>query len=90
VGGSFNCGFNKIETFEGLDFINISGQFYCQGNPIYYIWILFRDHTKFEFFNDCDIIRENRVIILDRLNFFLDYIGEETVTGVKGYNTFRI
>jgi hypothetical protein len=85
VGGHFYCGFNKIETFEGLDFINIGGGFYCVDNPIWLIWKLFEDHTKFEFFNDCDIIRENRVIILDRLNFFLDYIAKETVTGVKGY-----
>jgi hypothetical protein len=81
----FYCNSNHIDTFEGLDFIHIRGYFYCSGNPIWYIWNLFRDHTKFEFFNDCDIIRENRVIILDRLNFFLDYIGKETVTEVEGY-----
>jgi hypothetical protein len=82
---NFHCHHNEIETFEGLDFVHIGGDFYCYGNPIWWIWILFRDHTKFEFFNGCDPIRENRVIILDRLNFFLDYIGKETVTDVNGY-----
>jgi hypothetical protein len=85
IGGNFDCRWNEIETFEGLDFVYIGGDFYCDDNPIWPIWKLFKDHTKFEFFNDCDIIRENQIIILERLNFFLDYIGKETVTGVKGY-----
>jgi hypothetical protein len=85
VGDDFNCRNNRIETFEGLDFVHIGGDFNCEHNPIWMVWNLFKDHTKFEFFNDCDIIRENRVIILERLNFFLDYIGKETVTEVEGY-----
>jgi hypothetical protein len=82
---NLSCKHNNIDTFEGLDFIHIGGEFYCGDNPIWSIWDLFRDHTKFEFFNDCDIIREDRVIILERLNFFLDYIGKRTVTEVEGY-----
>jgi hypothetical protein len=85
VGLNFICDVNKIETFEGLDFVNIKGAFRCNENPIWEIWRLFQDHTKFEFFNDCDIIRENRVIILDRLNFFLDYINRPTVTKLEDY-----
>jgi hypothetical protein len=85
IGGDFWCIYNQINTFEGLDFIDIGADFHCEGNPIWYIWRLFEDYTKFEFFNDCDPIRENRVIILDRLNFFLDYIGKKTVTEVSGY-----
>ena len=85
VGYNFYCNNNNIETFEGLDFIHISGYFRCFNNPIYRVWDLFMDHTKFEFFNDCDPIRENRVIILDRLNFFLDYIDKLTVKRVKDY-----
>jgi hypothetical protein len=85
IGGGFYCNHNELNTFEGLDFIHIGVNFYCDENPIYGIWRLFKDHTKFEFFNDCDIIRENRVIILERLNFFLDYIGKDTVTEVEGY-----
>jgi hypothetical protein len=84
VGGGFNCHYNEIDTFKGLDFVNMN-DFYCHGNPIYQIWRLFEDHTKFEFFNDCDPIRENRVIILERLNFFLDYIGKDIVAEVSGY-----
>jgi hypothetical protein len=85
IGVHFFCKENKIETFEGLDFIHIIGTFNCYGNPIYDVWCLFQDHTKFEFFNDCDIIREDRVIILERLNFFLDYIGKDSVTEVSDY-----
>ena len=85
VGYNFWCNHNNIDTFEGLDFIHIGGSFWCMDNPIYRVWDLFRDHTKFEFFNDCDIIREYRVIILDRLNFFLDYIDKPTVKEVRGY-----
>jgi hypothetical protein len=82
---TFFCHTNDIETFDGLDFVNIGGDFDCAWNPIWEVWRLFRDHTKFEFFNDCDPIRENRVIVLDRLNFFLDYINKPIVTEVRGY-----
>jgi hypothetical protein len=82
---SFDCRNNNISTFEGLDFIQIQKVFMCNKNPIHNIWRLFEDHTKFEFFNDCDIIREDNIIILDRLNFFLDYIGKSTVNQVGEY-----
>jgi hypothetical protein len=85
IKGNLMCSYNEIETFDGLNFIEIGKEFDCYGNPIWSIWKLFRDYTKFEFFNDCDIIRENRIIILDRLNFFFDYIDKPTVTEVEGY-----
>jgi hypothetical protein len=85
VGGDFYCNSNKIATFEYLPFL-IGGDFYCFGNPIYEIWDLFQDYSKIEFLNDCDAIREPNIIILDRLNFFLEEIGKPTVTKVKGYN----
>lgn len=45
---------------------------------------LFKEYTKNELFNDCDIIR-NDVIVLNNLNYFLREIGKPTVPGVKGY-----
>jgi len=82
VGGDFYCTFNDIISFEG--FPKHVGEFYCQGNPIAEIWNLFLDKSKIEFFNDCDIIQDV-VVILDRLNFFLEEIGKKPVKAVKGY-----
>jgi hypothetical protein len=84
VSRSFYCDNNKITTFEHLPF-SMGGEFYCADNPIYQIWKLFADYSKIEFLNDCDAIREPNIIVLDRLNFFLEEIGEPTVTEVKGY-----
>jgi hypothetical protein len=55
------------------------------GNLIYNIWELFKDYDRIDFFNDCDPIREPDIIILDRLNFFLEKIGKQPVSEVKGY-----
>jgi hypothetical protein len=89
INGNFWCENNKIYTFEGIpDFTHIGGDFHCQGNLVNNIWELFRDHTKFEFFNDCSPIRwmdEKPTVILDRLNFFLEETGKKTVENVKGY-----
>ena len=38
-----------------------------------------------DLFNDYDPIRDDKVIILDRLNSFLKDIGKPTVTSLKGY-----
>jgi hypothetical protein len=85
VGGNFNCENNKIITFEHLP-LSINGDFSCGGkNPIYEVWKLFEDYSKIELFNDYDIIREPNIIILDRLNGFLEDIRKPTVTNVKGY-----
>jgi hypothetical protein len=89
VNGSFNCYSNNIYTFEGIpDFTHIGGQFYCVYNLVHNIWILFQDHTKFEFFNDCSPIRwidEKPTVILDRLNYFLEETGHKIVENVEGY-----
>jgi len=83
VGGNFYCRRNNINSFEGFP-KHIGGNFYCGENPIVEIWGLFRDPSKIEFFNDCDIIQDG-VVILDRLNFFLEEIGKKPVTKVEGY-----
>ncbi len=87
VGGHFNCRYNKIWTFDGApDYIR--GNFICDGNPIYEIWKLFEDYDKIEFFNECDPIREvngKPAIILERLNGFLEDIGEDPVSVVNRY-----
>ena len=84
VGGDFHCYGSKITTFEHLP-LSIGGDFFCAFNPIFEIWKLFKDYDKIEFLNDCDAVREPNIIILDRLNFFLEEIGKPTVTKVKGY-----
>lgn len=38
-----------------------------------------------DLFNDYDIIRDGEIVILDRLNAFLQDIGKPTVTEVRGY-----
>jgi hypothetical protein len=88
VGDYFNCRYNKIATFEYLPFS--IGSFICINNPIYEIWQLFADYSKIEFLNDCDAIREpdgseEPIIILDRLNYFLEEIGKKPVKKVEGY-----
>jgi hypothetical protein len=89
IGGDFNCYNNNIYTFEGIpDYTHIGGYFYCFDNLVYNIWRLFKDHNKFEFFNDCSPIRwmdEKPTVILDRLNYFLEETGKETVENVEGY-----
>ena len=82
--GDFDCSDNKITSFDHLPF-SIDGYFECIGNPIYNIWELFEDYSKIDLFNDCDPIREPDIIILDRLNFFLEKIGERSVSKVEGY-----
>jgi hypothetical protein len=89
VNGDFYCYNNNIYTFEGIpDYTHIGSGFICHGNLVNNIWELFKDHTKFEFFNDCSPIRwmDNKpTVILDRLNFFLEETGHKTVKNVKGY-----
>ncbi len=90
VGGDFHCYGSKITTFEHLP-LSIGGDFFCAFNPIFEIWKLFKDYDKIEFLNDCDAVRESDddseepIIILDRLNFFLEEIGEKPVEKVFGY-----
>ena len=89
VYGDFRCYNNEIISFEG--FPNIYGCFYCGNNPIWNIVNLItkRNHenswySKIELFNDMDIIQDG-VVILDRLNYFLEEIGKPTVKLVNGY-----
>jgi hypothetical protein len=85
IGGNFHCENNKIRSFESPR--HIGNSFYCKGNPIYPIWDLISPDKKWidmELFNDMDIIQDD-VIILDRLNEFLESIGKDPVTEVEGW-----
>jgi hypothetical protein len=90
IGGDFYCNNNKIWSFEGIP-DNFRSKLYCKGNPIEPIWKLFETSVDIEFFNDCDIVREPEtpdslpIVILERLNFFLETIGKPTVQKVVGY-----
>ncbi len=86
VGGDFYCSHNQLTSFEGIpDNFNVGDYFDCGDNPIYELWILFEDYKHIELFNDLDIVRDYRTIVLQRLNEFLDMIGKPRVTEVKGY-----
>ena len=94
VGGSFDCRFNGLKTLEGIP-LSVGGDFICYGNPVFVIWDLFRlkyienkslsYRSMVDLFNDYDIIRDSEIVILDRLNAFLQDIGKPTVTKVEGY-----
>ena len=84
VSGSFYCQYNNITSLEGFQ-THIGVFFDCVYNPVYVIWILFKDKSKIELFNDYDIIRGTD-IVLDRLNDFLITIGKKPVKSVRGYN----
>jgi hypothetical protein len=53
------------------------------------VWILFLYCTKIELLNDFDIFRDENTdepkIFIDRLNDFLEMIGEPTIKKVEGY-----
>ena len=83
VGGIFYCSNNQLASFEGAPQSVVD--FYCGGNPIWSIWNLFGDYSYMDTFNDYDPIRDNKFIILDRLNSFLSDIGKPTVTEVDGW-----
>ena len=88
LAGDFNCSRNKLISLEGFP-ISIGRDVHLSHNPIYNLWILFKDLDKLEFFIDCDPMREPDedglpIILLDRLNFFLEEIGKEPVTNVIG------
>jgi hypothetical protein len=86
VDGDFYCQNNQITSFEGPR--HIGGGFYCVDNPIYSIWNLISPYNDkwidMELFNDMDIIQDD-IIILDRLNEFLESIGKDPVTEVEGW-----
>lgn len=91
VGKIFDFTGNKITSFEYLPIGNCFGNsgresiyFYCDKNPIENIWKLFKSLNYIEFFNDCDIIRDD-YIVLERLNFFLKTIEKPPVESVYGY-----
>jgi hypothetical protein len=81
---------NKIWNFRGIS-ESFYGNLRFLGNPIDEIWKLFKTSKDIEFFNDCHIIRDLEtpgdlpIVILERLNFFLETIGKDPVEKVDGY-----
>jgi hypothetical protein len=92
IGGEYiYCRYNNnIWSFIGIP-DNFRGEFDCINNPIWNIWNLFKSSKDIEFFNDCNILREPQtpdmkpIVILERLNFFLETIGKDPVEKVWGY-----
>jgi hypothetical protein len=87
VGSNFDCSYNQLTNLEGCP-QSVGSNFDCRNNPIYNIYKLFDDPSKIELFNDYDCIRIEEgkpAIIIDRLNDFLEEIGESRVKKVKGF-----
>jgi hypothetical protein len=84
VTGYFDCGYNQLTSLEGGP-QSVGGNFYCGNNPVESIWNLFIDYSQVDMLNDYDPVRDGQIIILDRLNEFLEQIGKQPVTSVKGY-----
>jgi len=82
--GVYYCRDNQLTSFEGSP-TYISVDFYCSHNPIKSLWNLFNEYKHMELFNDLDIVRDGNIIILQRLNEFLDMIDKPRVTKVDGY-----
>ena len=88
IKGDFWCQNNNIKSFEYFPNY-IKDDFHCDFNPIYCVWILFRDYTKIELLNDFDIFRDEDTdepaIVMERLNDFLLTIGKDSVEKVDRY-----
>jgi hypothetical protein len=83
------CFSNNITSLIGINYIE--GVININNNPIDEIWKLFESVKDIEFFNDCHIIREPEtpdglpIVIIERLNFFLETIGKDPVEKIEGY-----
>jgi hypothetical protein len=90
IGRDIYCDNNKIWSFRGIP-DNFRGDLDCSYNSIARIWRLFKSSKDIEFFNDCHIIREPEtpdslpIVVLERLNFFLETIGKPPVGRVISY-----
>jgi len=97
VGNTFDCSINNIYR---LDFLpNYKGALYISKTPFYRVWKLIEnsiemDYTLFDHFIENNIFRDPGyqgddsglpIIILDRLNDFLDMCNLPNVEEVEGY-----
>ena len=79
IEGTFDCSVNNIRTFDY--FPDVKGEIDMYNNPVYELWILFHNINHIEHFNELDIIQENgEVVILDRLNYFLEDVGKREIS----------
>ncbi len=93
VKGDYGCFDNNLVSLEGFpDYLG--GSFYCMGNPVYQLWKLFETNEDVELFNDYDIVRDEYTdqpkIVLQRLNAFLDQVGQDRVEKVPGYINIQV
>jgi len=87
VYGDFWCQSNNITTFEGGP-KHVEGQFLCDNNPIEQVFQLINPDWKWnnmDFFNELDILREDKTLVLMRLNAFLQEFGKKPVKTVEGW-----
>ena len=88
IRGEFECWNNNIKSFEYFPSY-VKYNFYCDNNPIFEVWKLFKNNSKIELLNDFDIFRDedtnNPAILMNRLNDFLLTIGKDPVENVDKY-----
>ena len=79
ISGYLNCRHNKITDFKGVSEF-FEGYFYCEGNPIEEIYILFlqedsiNDSKCIQWINEFDVIQGDK-IVLDRLEEVFHQLG---------------
>ena len=79
IGGYINCRRNQITDFRGVSEF-FEGLFYCEGNPIEEIYILFLqenhvdDSKCIKWLNEFDVIQGDK-IVLDRLEEVFHQLG---------------
>lgn len=94
---------NQIKDFNGFEKIKGCMRASFNANPICGIWnrisnlgdiSCFTINNRIELFQDYDIIRGGEVVVLDRLNDFLEVIGKEPIKDhqhrlFKGYTLIK-
>jgi len=95
VSSDFICSFNPLlDNFNGIQEgeNRVEGEFTCHGTPINNIYRYFRKFDKIGLFNEYDILRPNRELVLERFQQFLRDIGEDEVsmTRAKTFNEYWI
>jgi hypothetical protein len=86
VGGAFYCHSNQINILKNeLEFVNITGEFDIEGNPIYAVYRLFDDFKLFKDSLDYNYFREPNLIVKHRFEEACEEAGIKIPKKIKGY-----
>ena len=93
IGGYINCRRNQITDFRGVSEF-FEGLFYCEGNPIEEIYILFLqenhvdDSKCIKWLNEFDVIQGDK-IVLDRLEEVFHQLGMDIPENIK-FKSYKV